>query len=159
MKKIFILFIFSFLILSCMTSKYATIEKINEIVDLNHNKKELFVLSNIWIAQTFRSAKSVVEYSHEDYGVIIGKGIATMEYKKPGFGMEGDFRKYIDLEFNFTIEVKDKRAKLAFYDPHKFDEFYKRIPLIESEVPAYNDFIKKLSGEYKSFIQSYNTSW
>ena len=78
---------------------------IQKIIDNNIAKPELFRLSMEWIAATFVSAKSVIEYQDKDEGIIMGKGFTTLT------GPLLDLP--VDVYFTIKIEVKDNKSRIT----------------------------------------------
>lgn len=86
----------------------------NEVVELNgFNKKQIFDYSKQWIAQSFNSANSVIQYSNENEGKIIGKG--NIKFPCTGY-IECSAYANNKIQFTLTIDVKDDKARLSFDD-------------------------------------------
>ena len=84
------------------------IEKIFEAP--GHTKDEIYVASKIWIAESFRSAKAVIEYDNKDEGTIIGNGIIPYPCK----GFECLAKSDWKVRFTIRIDVKDDKFRLTF---------------------------------------------
>ena len=69
-------------------------------------KDELWLRANEWCIDAFKNSTSVVQYSDKEAGVLRGK--FTNEYN-------GYYYEYVQT--TFSIEVKDEKARLIFYDP------------------------------------------
>jgi hypothetical protein len=83
----------------------------SQVFDAPGNSKDkLYDQIKIWIAQTFVSAKAVVEYENKEAGTIVGNGII----KYPCGGLDciakGDWK----VPFNMKVDVKDDKFKLTF---------------------------------------------
>ena len=74
MKAIKIIFL-AMLMTSCAISKteYYEIDEASETISINQSKNEIFVNSNLWLVESFVSAKSIIQYSDKEAGVIAGK--------------------------------------------------------------------------------------
>lgn len=73
-------------------------------------KDQLFDGTKMWIAETFRSAKAVIEYEDKEKGTIIGNGI--IKYPCSGFNCvaKGDWK----VLFTMKVDVKEDRFRLSF---------------------------------------------
>jgi hypothetical protein len=65
------------------------------------NTENLFAKTKMWIVDTYRSAKAVIEFEDKDLGVIMGKGMTT------------DFAPF---GYTFKITLKDKNVKVEYYN-------------------------------------------
>lgn len=67
------------LLVSLLTScgigqiEYYEIDEVSETISINQSKDEIFVNSNLWLVESFISAKSIIQYSDKEAGVIAGK--------------------------------------------------------------------------------------
>lgn len=88
----------------------------------NQKKDQLFEKSKIWIAKTFKSAKSVIEYENKENGNIIGNG-AIRVFVNGGITP-------VDITFTMEEDIKDGRVRVkttnmrqaqgyAFYEKYK----------------------------------------
>jgi hypothetical protein len=73
-------------------------------------KDQIYTATKIWIAENFKSAKSVIELDSKDDGIIIGNGI--IKYPCDGFECvaKGDHR----VLFTIRIDMKDERFRIVF---------------------------------------------
>lgn len=88
-----------------------TLEIITEAPDFT--KDQIFTGSKVWIAENFKSAKSVIEYENKEDGVIIGNGSTSY----PCTGMEClQAGAATDWKLNFTmrIDAKDNKFRTTF---------------------------------------------
>ena len=69
-------------------------------------KDELWLRANEWCIDAFKNSTNVIQYSDKEAGVIRGK--FTGEYN-------GYYYEYVQT--TFSVEVKDGKARLTFYDP------------------------------------------
>ncbi len=74
MKAIKFIFL-AMLMTSCAISniEYYEIDEASETISINQSKNEIFVNSNLWLVESFVSAKSIIQYSDKEAGVIAGK--------------------------------------------------------------------------------------
>jgi hypothetical protein len=75
-----------------------------------HKKDTIYDSTRIWIAENFRSAKSVIEYEDKEIGTIVCKG--AMKY--PGNGIEHLLKSDWNVLFTMRVDVKDERFRLTF---------------------------------------------
>lgn len=102
-----------------------TIEIVTEAP--NFTKDQIFTGSKVWIAENFKSAKSVIEYENKEEGVIIGNG--TTSYPCTGMeclqaGAATDWK----LQFTMRLDAKDGKFRttftnLAIYKPASFSQY------------------------------------
>jgi len=80
--------------------------KYTEVVDApGKTKAELFQNSKVWFANTFRSAKDVINFQDEDAGIVSGRGNSSLYIKVMGQTVERI------LHYSIKIEVKDDRYR------------------------------------------------
>jgi len=75
-----------------------------------NSKEQIYTSIKIWIAENFKSAKSVIELDSKEDGLIIGNGI--IQY--PCSGMDclakGDWK----VPFTMRVDMKDTKFKISF---------------------------------------------
>jgi hypothetical protein len=93
-----------------------------EQVDTSLTSDRLFTQANIWVAENFRDANSVIQVADKEQGVIVLKGnfnvISSNPYKRSA-------SHYGNVSFNLKIEFKKGKYKYSFYD------------ISQKNVPAY----------------------
>lgn len=112
MKKI----IFAALSVFSMTvsAQQVPISEYVEVVELpNMNKNQIFNSSKIWIAKSFKSSNSVVQYEDAVTGTIVGKG--NMQFPCQGT-WNCMARKDDLLAFTIKVDTKDNKARISFND-------------------------------------------
>ena len=75
-------------------------------------KDVLYEKVKIWIAQTFKSAKAVLEYENKESGTIIGKG--SMPY--PCRGLKCIATIGWTVPFTMKVDINDEKFRLTFLD-------------------------------------------
>ena len=75
-----------------------------------YSKDQIYVATKIWIAENFKSAKSVIELDSKDDGIIIGNGIISY----PCSGMDCMTKSDWKVPFTIRVDIKDQKFKLAF---------------------------------------------
>jgi hypothetical protein len=110
MKKIFYFLIITFFCNNIYSQELRFEEVVK--VDSTRTKKELFNVSKVWISDTYKNGKAVIQMENEESGIILGK--AVIKYEPSFFGTSVPARGYI----NYTIKIsfKDGRYKYEFYD-------------------------------------------
>ena len=71
------------------------------------SKVDIYRNSLIWITDSFRSARKVIDFKDEDLGIITVRGNLDL---KIGWGV------YMKFDFEMKIEAKDERYRLTFSD-------------------------------------------
>lgn len=124
-------------ILGCFVAGVATIsfaakeplQEVSQVVELpDLSQKQIFDSSKIWVAKTFKSANSVIQYEDSATGTIIGKG--NMPYPCSNAWKCLAFSNQIVL-FTLKIDTKDNKARVTFNDLRT-----------KSTQPSTNTFVK-----------------
>lgn len=90
------------------------LEEVLEIIELpNVSQKQVFDASKIWMAQSFKSSNSVIQYEDASTGTIIGKG--NMDYPCKGTWSCLAHSNNLVL-FTLKIDTKDNKARILFND-------------------------------------------
>lgn len=107
MKRTLLLLAVALSMSSCATTQVPPVAdpSIEAIIESGVPAADGFDLSMRWVAQAFRSAKSVIEYSDRTAGTISAKGTMTVP---GGLGMP------VDIRFSLVIDHKDGRARLVY---------------------------------------------
>jgi hypothetical protein len=82
-------------------------------------KADLFATARLWLAESFRSSKAVIDLEDKAEGVIVGN--ASMPY--PRTGCSGLYCSVIadwQVQFKIRIDVKDERFRVTFTDLELF---------------------------------------
>ncbi len=126
------------------------------------NKTKLYGASKKWIADTFKSAKNIIQSEDSNSGQIIGKFYNELGIFKNEKSLVG---KKFDTQCSIQIDVKDGKCRIRLYDiawlyPNKdwvtftkpLDDF-----LNEADVKEYSKWlsIPKVNALYYGFIDSY----
>ncbi len=77
----------------------------------NHTKDQIYTSTKIWMAQTFKSSKAVIEMDSKEDGIIIGNGI--MPYPCAN-SMDCIAKKSWTVPFTMRVDIKDGRFKVGF---------------------------------------------
>ena len=106
MKKLLLL-PFLTLLVSCGTLQvFDTPSKIDAVIQVESNKHDTYIRANEWMVEAFNNAKSVIQFSDKEEGIIKGKYIffdSNNQYFKDGYAI-------------ITVRVKDGAAKITI-DP------------------------------------------
>lgn len=128
MKKLCVLLI-AFLFVSCGAGsmyKYepptittVEVEPVIRVFTLEGNKDELYVRANKWMVQIFNNAKSVVQFSDKESGVVSGKYLmgSVGKVAKTAYAMPGSDE---DIFAIIGIDLKDGAAKITL-TPQSFE--------------------------------------
>lgn len=88
----------------CVSQKAATKEEMTHeyIVDYPGLTKDVIFNRTLkWIANNFRSSKSVIEYQDKDAGSIVGNSTMTIQVG-------------IEATFTMNLDIKDSKARYRF---------------------------------------------
>lgn len=106
------------------------------------SKDQIYDSINIWIAQTFTSAKAVTEYQNRSEGVIIGNGITGYACAGLSCALKSNWR----LAFTMRADMKDGKFKLTFSNLSLEDgmslQYRDDLPHLRNNLMAYGDSIK-----------------
>ena len=124
---------------------------ITKIVDTNKPKNENFDLSMKWIAKTFNSAKSVIEYSDKEAGTINGKGDVKI----------GNYAIDVFVDFSLVIDVKDQRARLMFTANSYHNAAYPlaQNPIFPEIFDKFKQRVEEINTDYQKYINETNSNW
>jgi len=114
MKRIISFTIMSIIVLvaGCATIEKAHETEISYVENIpSQTKEKIFNGAKVWIAQTFRSAKAVIEYENEKEGVLIGNGSESYPCFV-GCGNKGS----TSVSYTMRIDIKDQKVKLSFFN-------------------------------------------
>ena len=89
-----------------------TIERVVEAP--NYSKDQIFSATKIWVAENFKSAKSVIEYENKEEGTIIGNGVIAY----PCSGMDCLAKSDWKVPFTMRVDMKNEKFKLTFTNMH-----------------------------------------
>lgn len=133
-------------------------DQYQKIIPVQKQKDALFNASMLWIAESFRSAKAVVQYSDKESGVISGLATAT-----DNFGGIGS----TTVEFKFLIEVKNNKARLTFSNYHNLYDNSTSGRLaasLDPKLTAHNwkyfaEWADNVFLNYEHFVAGANSNW
>lgn len=104
-------------------------------------KDQIYDSTNIWIAENFYSARSVIEYQNKNEGVIIGSAITDYPCDGVGCAFKADW----DLAFTMRADIKDSKFKLTFSNLQHSDglpiQYSGDLLHIKSKLLSYGDSI------------------
>jgi len=106
MKKLFLIIISVLLMQSCVSLKQLNPTPKTKIVNvIGKTKNEIYIRANTWMVETFNNAKSVIQFSDKESGIVTGRylmktiTVTTTEFNNV-FSM-------------IKIQVKDGAAKIT----------------------------------------------
>lgn len=88
--------------------------EVSQIVEIpNMQQKQIYDASKIWIAKSFKSANSVIQYEDASTGTIVGKG--SMDFP---CSSNWDCMAHANENIFFTLKIdtKENKARLTFSD-------------------------------------------
>ncbi|ABW68752.1 DUF4468 domain-containing protein [Desulfosudis oleivorans] len=113
MKKLFIIFLSCIFLFSCVfaTQRQECEKTFFKVFEApGYTKDQIYKGMKIWVAENFRSAKSVVELDEPEQGLLIGNGVVSYPCKGMGCLSVGEWR----VPFTMRIDVKDNKFRLSF---------------------------------------------
>lgn len=153
MKKFLLIALTAVFIISCETisgHQTETLETYESIFESEGKKDELYLKSNKWMVETFKSSKSVIQFSDKESGMLIGKYIV-----KPAntvTGLTGDkLTRQSEVSAIITLQLKDNRAKISIA-PND----YEVVPNAQGITPKQDiiDRIEYLINNYEYYLKN-----
>lgn len=145
-KKIFVTFFilisFSFII-SCATTTPATREQMNHEFVVEYpglTKDVIFERTMTWIANNFRSAKQVIEYSDKEAGILVGNGSTLMKAENALVA--------VDFFFTLNINIKEEKAR------YRFINLWFRFSTLDSTVPNVQEWHKPARVKFQAIVNN-----
>ena len=140
-----LLFVSIFAILTSCGTTPVSIQPISKVIEVQGSKDNLFVKANNWMVQNFNDAKSVIQYSDKEAGIVNGKYLLKVIYDMNG-------RSY-NVYANIKIQIKENKSKITI-TPEQYKYYngsFEKQKLKESEA---KQKINSLIASYESFIQT-----
>lgn len=85
-----------------------TIQQVYDVPGTSQD--QIFTGAKTWVAETFNSAKAVIEYDNRDEGTLIGNGIISM----PCSGLKCALENKTRVKFTMRADVKPDKFRLTF---------------------------------------------
>jgi hypothetical protein len=83
----------------------------DRVVDApGYTQDQIYNFTKIWIAQNFKSAKSVIELDSKEDGIIIGNGIINY----PCTGMDCMVKSDWRVPFTMRVDIKNEKFRVSF---------------------------------------------
>ncbi len=159
MKKLMIALLFPFLFSCATTHDLKNIDTIQQVVETKRNKSDLFAVTTIWTVRPFEEGICRVDYQQENVGLIRGKMIIPVKNDLQPKTIVRALTYPKEIEFSFLIEMKDRKARLSFYDVIQRTETTEGIGLAAEMEPGFRDFVTDLVKKYQVFVDTYNFDW
>lgn len=110
MKKLYVILLFS--VFASCAAKLIQIDSIEKTFKAPGDKTELYIKANNWMVENFTNAKSVIQFSDKEEGIVTGKYFLRRSHT-PRSGLTSTFA-------IIKLEVKDYSSKItitpeAFY--------------------------------------------
>ena len=140
MKKGIIFLIVILSLTSCSTVKYTTYklpEETSRTVKTTYDQDKNFAKANEWLATTFINAKSVIQYSDKEEGVIVGRYL-MFEKKYITDGVYSD-----EFYANIIIHVSDNKVCITIKNQPSVDTPHNP-QFIEQSGPTISDISKSI---------------
>jgi hypothetical protein len=159
MKKVLSLLGIALLLTGCSTIHEASVtDQYQKIVEIPKGKGPLYDASMLWITGSFASAKTEIQYSDKESGII--SCLSTVENN---FGGLGDNI----VSFKLLVEIKDNRVRLTFSDVRNIyndsDSSHISIALDPKlSGNSWNNFMiwaDKTISDYQQFVSKNDPDW
>lgn len=150
MKTIFTLLILALTLTSCgVTNTPVSIAPISKDISVEMNKSDLYVRANNWMVKNFKDARSIIQFSDKEEGIVTGKYLLKDSSYSNGYVMNENLIYAI-----IKIQVKENATRITIspYDYTAVGSSY--IPDFEyTEAKARAD-IENLIASYENFIKA-----
>ena len=113
------------------------------------NSKELYVRAHEWFANTFKSAKDVIQLDDKEAGEIVGKG---------GFEVHENVM-IVHVEFTAKIETKNEKYKYVFSNFSYKDYLLEEITFNVSDAQNLNTKILNIIDGLKKSMNKNTNNW
>ena len=139
-------------------------ELISEIS--NTKQEELYSAAKKWIADSFKSGKTVIQSENATSGQIIGKGTMYVSYFKPGAFLGTA----MTISLSIQIDCKDNKFRIRFYDLNKYEstgifagsetplEEFDKLQTRNKKTERWGNFIKTVNSKVYSLMDGFKTS-
>lgn len=156
MKKLFIAFMLLFS-LSAYSKEYTEVVTVE-----GKNSDQLYSSAREWFAETFKSAKDVLQMDDPVAGKLIGKGMGDINVKA------GMVPVTLDYEFQVKIFVKDGRYKYTIdniatvsdgvkTNYEEFEQAKEKFKNKKKRVAYFNSILNGIDSDMKKLIASLNS--
>jgi hypothetical protein len=159
-KRLLALLCASLVLAGCVTMPEAAKQSaIEDIVNIpGKEKNEIYTASKIWIAETFNSAKAVIEIDDKEMGLIIGNGTIKFPCDSEQTCL---MRSSYNLRFTMRVDIKNQKIKTTFSNLRMVSTYYAwEGPLYEIDFVATKsaliDLNRKMS---QSLLKVDNSTW
>mgnify|MGYP002620271209 CR=1 FL=1 len=138
------------LLISLMTScavpksQFFEIDEVSKTITISESKDNVFVKSNLWLVDSFVSAKSVLQYSDKEAGVIAGKFTIMEDPYRTDInkGVEAVIKIFVREE---NVEVKIKPLPYPRYQSYGSRNEAVKDVIISNVNRLLNDFEKYIN--------------
>ena len=140
-----VIFLSIFLLFSCGSISIIEPTPITEVVNVKGKDKNLlYIDANNWMVESFVNAKSVIQFSDKENGVITGK------YLLSSSGFKGDkiVQDVTDIFAIIKIELRDNKARITI-SPYSFKRHSNMNNYSEEQM---NSDVKRLIRNFKEKI-------
>ena len=156
MKNLLSFFTLAILVTSCGAIKTTPVNigSIEKTFEHNLDKDKLFVVANNWMVQTFKSAKSIVQFTDKEEGVVIGKYLLNSITTNNSL-----YNNTItsDIYAIIKLQVKDGITKISI-DPYDFNKVESIYITPYGEEEAMTD-INGLIENYRQYLIKYKDNF
>ncbi|UGU17719.1 DUF4468 domain-containing protein [Sinomicrobium kalidii] len=156
-KQLLILFIIANVFGACSV-KYipVTMEPVEKTFEIDGSKEDLYVKANNWMAETFVSSKSVIQFADKEAGIVTGRYL----FKDfGGVNLYSGYKDFGEIYAIIKIQVKDNASKITI-DAEDFTEVQSSLNesyrfTKEKAIQKINDLITS----YESYLRNTDSSF
>jgi hypothetical protein len=110
--------------------------------------EDLYEKSHRWIAETFKSAKAVIEYANKEEGQIIGNGVVDVSYSLYPY----------PTAFTLNLEAKDGKIRATFNNM-RFTGKNEWMPWRQSYMKKFSAEAARLIDGLESYLTKPSDNW
>ncbi|MBT8233433.1 MAG: DUF4468 domain-containing protein [Saprospiraceae bacterium] len=154
MNKFLMLAVASIFMTSCAVTHFESPKDTIEVIELNDTKDKLYIKANEWMVTTFGSAKSVIQFSDKDEGIIKGKYLMKEGQARTQYVPET--KDYFAI---ITIRVKENASKIEispvgkFYSQKMYGKELGFTPLM------FNTSADAIIDEFETYMKKESSDW
>jgi len=149
-----ILFVSTLLIGSCATMVQVQMEHKTLTIQVEQSKDELYIKANNWMVENFNDAKSVIQFSDKEAGVITGKYLMKSILKYSNV-MDKNSAYHDDIFAIIKIIVKDGASKITINPPnYSYDSWSGKFPK-EDAVSQVDDLLVSFKDYMTNFKETF----
>lgn len=157
-SSIFVVFLLALQSCGGYQATPVSVEPVSKTFEIDKSKNDLYVSANNWMAETFNDAKSVIQFTDKEAGVVTGKYLLKPLYTTQGYSVvESGNGIYAIIK----VQVKDGASKITV-TPDDFTELKGDFvnPLMKFTKEDALTRVNALMASYEDYLKNDNsTEW